>query len=98
MTMQIDELVLKLTTDATGFVKGQKEATESIKQTKQQFKKHGEEVEASVKNMFSGVTKLGVAFGGLFAAIGAAKVLDDFARKMAKVDTALGLTAANLGI
>jgi hypothetical protein len=96
--MQIDELVLRLATDSTAFVKGQKEITSSIKTTKEQFKKHGDEVEKSAKSTFALITKLGIAFTGMYTAISAAAAVGDFLRNLARVDTALGLTAANLGI
>ena len=94
--MTLDELVVKLVLDATGFSKGQADATEALAKTKTSAVASSKAIEASALSASQGVEKLGRQFLGLFALLTGAAGVKAFLSDLTTTDAALGRTAKNL--
>ena len=94
--MTLDELVVKLVLDATGFSKGQADATQALEKTKTSAVASSKAIEASALSASQGVEKLGRQFLGLFALLTGAAGVKAFLSDLTTTDAALGRTAKNL--
>lgn len=94
--MQLDELIVKLVLDVTGFNKGQKDATDALAKTKDQAVRSSKAIEASALSASQGVEKLGRQFLGLFALLAGAQGVKQFLSDLTTTDAALGRTAKNI--
>ncbi len=96
--MQIDELVVKLVLDATGFGRGQKDASDATGRLKQSVMADAKATEASVAKVTAGVEALGRRFLGLYALVTAGRGLREFVSDLTSTDSALGRTARNIDL
>jgi hypothetical protein len=94
----IDSLVVALGLDASGFTKGQKDATTAMKKTSDEATRTAKELEARGKQaaQFFGQIKNQVV--GLFAVFTAGKGLSSFVSDVVSADAAVGRVAKNIGM
>lgn len=94
--MTLDELVVKLVLDASGFNKGQADATAALKKTKDEAVTSSKAIEASALSASQGVEKLGRQFLGLYALLTGGREIKNFISDMTTTDAQLGRTAKNI--
>jgi hypothetical protein len=96
MATIIDSLVLQLGLDSKSFVKGQKEATEQFKKTKDGIVKSGGEIEGAAKKSTASIGDIQKAVLELFAVFTAGKGLKDFIADVTKTNAETGRLAKTL--
>ncbi len=92
----IDELVTRLTVDSSGLVKGQKDASNSLKATKDEAVKQGKDIETSASKAGDAVNTLARRFLALFALVTAGRGIKEFVSDVTSSDAALGRMAKNI--
>ena len=96
MTTLLDTLVVALTLDPAGIVKGQKEAVVAFDKTKEGMVKGGKQIEETTKNATLSVGKLRSMVIELFAAFTAGKGLKDFIADVTTFDASTARLAKTL--
>ena len=84
--------------DATGFGRGQKDASDATGRLKQSVMADAKATEASVAKVTAGVEALGRRFLGLYALVTAGRGLREFVSDLTSTDSALGRTARNIDL
>lgn len=92
----IDSLVTEIGIDASKFVKGQKDALDQLKKTKEEAKKQAVDIEGSTVKSLQSVEKVATAAFSLFAAFTAGRSIKDFAVAMTTINAGLGRTSYTL--
>lgn len=98
MATIIDALLVTLGLDASSYKKGQGEAKESLRKTKDEATKTAKEIELRGKQAAAFFTKLRNEAVALWAVFSAGRGLKDFARDITSTDAATGRLAKNLNI
>lgn len=95
----IDSLFLELGFDVAKVTKGQNEASSAVKQTSEQFSKHGKEIEKQATLFGEAVGKSTVKLLGLFATmIMGGRAAREFTQYITDSDAALGRSARNIQV
>ncbi|MEI7296595.1 hypothetical protein WCQ02_31015 [Paraburkholderia tropica] len=98
MATLIDSLVVALGLDASGFTKGQKEASASVKKTSDEAARAAKEMEARGKQAAQFFAQVKTQVVGLFAVFTAGKGLSSFVSDVVASDAAVGRMAKNIGM
>lgn len=98
MATVIDSLVVELGLDPTKFIKGQKEAQESFKQTGDEALKGGKDIEEQAKKSGEALGTIKTQALELFAALGGGAAVIAFATKITTADAAVGRLSRNIGV
>jgi hypothetical protein len=94
--MTLDDLIVRLTLDVTGFTAGQKAATDSLDKTGKEAVKSAKAIEASAVSASQGVEKLARQFLGLYALLTGGREIKQFLSDITAADAAVGRTAKNI--
>lgn len=92
----IDQLVVKLGLDPSGFTKGQKEAAAALVKTEDQAKKSGENIASSVLGSLGKIAGITTLAAGAFKAISYMSNLSTAIRRLSIDSVNLGLSAPQL--
>jgi hypothetical protein len=94
----IDSLILQIGLDAKSFTKGQKEATEQFKKTKDGIVKSGGEIEGAAKKATLSIGEIQKAVLELLAVLTAGKGLKDFIADVTRTNAETGRLAKTLDL
>jgi hypothetical protein len=94
----IDSLVVELGLDPTKFTKGQRQALDAFKKTKEEAVNSGKAVEEQSKKSFEALGGIKTQALELFAAIGGATAIVGLATKVTTADAAVGRLSRNIGV
>lgn len=98
MTTVIDSLVVELSLDPTKLTKGQAEALQSFKKTKDEALRGGKDIEEQAKKSGEALDGIKTQALGLFAAFTGAAGLVQFATQAIHAGAAVGRLSRNLGV
>lgn len=94
----IDELVVKLKLDPTGYRRGRQEVTDDMKKTSEAARKHGSEIEEAGKKASQFYSKLRNEAITLFAVFAGAAGITAFIRNTTAADAAAGRLAHSMAM
>ena len=95
--MTLDELVVSLVLDSTGFKKGTKDVSDATEKLKVETVKQGALIEgalAKVNERFEGMVRVALTAVAVFAG---ARSVEDFTRKITALDVAIGRLSGSMG-
>jgi flagellum-specific peptidoglycan hydrolase FlgJ len=98
MATVVDALLVTLGLDPSDFVKGQKQATESLKKTGDEADRAAKEMEAKGKQAAQFFAQIKKEVVGLFAVFTAGKGIEAFVSDVVAGDAAVGRLATNIGM
>lgn len=94
----IDELIIKLGLDASGYKRGADQAKGDLRKTSEEAKKRAKEIEDAGKRASAFFTKLRNEALGLFAALAVGRGLTQFVQNTIGAEAAVGRLAKNIGM
>jgi hypothetical protein len=98
MATIIDALMLTMSLDASGFVKGAKEIQQGHKKLKETIVSESKEAEKASVAAAAGVSKITKEVLGLLAVFTGGKAIKDFITDISKCDAVAGRFARNMGV
>lgn len=98
MPTLIDSLYVSLGLDPSEYKKGQREAVDSSKKTKEAMVKDAKAIEDAGKKAADGIKKIAVEALALFAILTGARGVKDFVGSLISADATLGRFSANLSL
>ena len=93
----VDALIVTLSLDASGYKKGQKEATEALKKTRDEAVKSGKDIESAGAKAAESFATLTRNVATLFGVILSSKALYEFLTSLNEINAATGRMAQSLG-
>ncbi len=93
----VDALIVTLSLDASGYKKGQKEATEALKKTRDEAVKSGKDIELAGAKAAESFATLTRNVATLFGVILSSKALYEFLTSLNEINAATGRMAQSLG-
>ncbi|TGD94911.1 M23 family metallopeptidase [Methylobacterium nonmethylotrophicum] len=97
MALFLDRFVMEIGLDASKFAKGQREATDSFRKTREAAVKDGQSIEKAVDKAADSVIRLARGFAALFAIFTGGRAFKDFTSDISQADAAMGRLATRIG-